>query len=464
MTTKTDIKKLLSKGLTGKEAGKLLLMDNWQVDHRREGFLSDKDISAMKASLKTPQDIKDYNSYVDLYRLVDYTLKDAKILSLEAQNWLQLSSLIISRHLEKHFANVDLLFTPAIVTQKQYDELSSKLRKLLLLEPHSLEEVIISRAQILSPKQYDEWEASDTDLSEIAFFYTNYPDKWSQALSEILELVKSGKLRPVLVEDQKVYTASSWRRGQFKPFKKAEETLERLQKDFQTIDEEEEDKILSQMAFIGEDLYKAGLPEWIEWIDEYKPDLIEGTMARPEGMMQSVRVAIVQNPQPYEVDERGYWIEKGSREANRELNAEEDSKTIESLIYSASERIKAFLSIKAVTEVISEMVGVNFLEDIEEWLQAIEVSVSLFNTSLDSVKTLGIDLPKMKPIKLGQMKPTASSIKYYKERMGLALGSDWYSTAVRSLEYEAEEPDSLAQEFIDELKEALAKERRDGKA
>jgi hypothetical protein len=181
-------------------------------------------------------------------------------------------------------------------------------------------------------------------------------------------------------------------------------------------------------------------------------------------MMQSVRVAIVQNPQPYEVDERGYWIEKGSREANRELNAEEDSKTIESLIYSASERIKAFLSIKAVTEVISEMVGVNFLEDIEEWLQAIEVSVSLFNTSLDSVKTLGIDLPKMKPIKLGQMKPTASSIKYYKERMGLALGSDWYSTAVRSLEYEAEEPDSLAQEFIDELKEALAKERRDGKA
>ena len=53
MTTKTDIKKLLSKGLTGKEAGKLVLQDNWEYDHMRDDFLSERDLSAIKASLKT---------------------------------------------------------------------------------------------------------------------------------------------------------------------------------------------------------------------------------------------------------------------------------------------------------------------------------------------------------------------------------------------------------------------------
>ena len=75
MTTKKDISKLLSKGLTGKEAGRLILEDNWLVDHMREGFLSPKDVSAIKAGLKTTQDIQDYNSYVETYRIIDYSPK-----------------------------------------------------------------------------------------------------------------------------------------------------------------------------------------------------------------------------------------------------------------------------------------------------------------------------------------------------------------------------------------------------
>ena len=85
MTTKTDIKRLLSKGLTGREAGKLALQDFWEQDHFREGFLSDRDLSAIKASLRTSQDINDYNSYMETYKILDYTLKDAHIIALELQ-------------------------------------------------------------------------------------------------------------------------------------------------------------------------------------------------------------------------------------------------------------------------------------------------------------------------------------------------------------------------------------------
>ena len=75
MTTKADIKRLLSKGFTGKEAGRLIFHDNWLADTGRGGFLSEKDVSSLKAGLKGDKDIKEYNSYIRLYKYVDYTLK-----------------------------------------------------------------------------------------------------------------------------------------------------------------------------------------------------------------------------------------------------------------------------------------------------------------------------------------------------------------------------------------------------
>jgi len=39
MATQADIKRLLSKKLTGLEAAKLILQDNVEVDHGRDGLL-----------------------------------------------------------------------------------------------------------------------------------------------------------------------------------------------------------------------------------------------------------------------------------------------------------------------------------------------------------------------------------------------------------------------------------------
>jgi hypothetical protein len=61
------------------------------------------------------------------------------------------------------------------------------------------------------------------------------------------------------------------------------------------------------------------------------------------------------------------------------------------------------------------------------------------------------------------MKPTAKSLRYYQERMAIALGDAWMREAVRSLEYEQAEEGSLAQEMADELAEELEKRAEEAK-
>ena len=92
MVTKTDLKRLMSKGLTGREAAQLVLQDSWEVDHKRPGFLSKADIQRLKQGLRTPADIQEYNRLIHVYQLVDYTLKEARIMALEAIQALLLAS------------------------------------------------------------------------------------------------------------------------------------------------------------------------------------------------------------------------------------------------------------------------------------------------------------------------------------------------------------------------------------
>jgi hypothetical protein len=99
MTTKADINKRIYKGLTGKEGAQLVLQDNWEVDHDREGLLSKKDLSALKSSIRSMKEIEEYNKYVGIYRLVDYTIRDAHIIALEAEKMLLMACREIDEYL-----------------------------------------------------------------------------------------------------------------------------------------------------------------------------------------------------------------------------------------------------------------------------------------------------------------------------------------------------------------------------
>lgn len=456
MTTKKDIRRLIRGGLSGEEAGKLILQDNWLVDRGQEGFLSQSDMAAVKTSLKTSRDIEVYNSYIRLYQLVDYTLKDAKIYALEAQFYLLWLDKLLERLLKKSAYNWLLLFDmPAIVTQKQYEELSQKQRALLLKEPNTLGDVLERRTEEAYPETEEQ----------------SWTEEWRPAIQDIQEMIREGALTPLRVKDKHDIRDFYKREIGYLP---AEDTVEKLEAWLAgELSEEEVDSLLELTVFIGEELYKAALPEWIEWIDTYKPNLDEMTAARPEGMMQAMRVAIIQNPKPDEVDDRGYWVEKDVLGSSKQPDIEEEREQIEAFLNSVKIRIKSFLAIQAVMDAISQIVGVDFLEDMRLWYETIESVVYIFNSDVDSLwgtahawlEDLGLGVDggrKPYQLKLGRMKPTARSLRYYQERMAIALGDDWMREAVFSLEYEPAEEGSLAQEMAEELAEEIELRAKEG--
>lgn len=445
MVKKLELRKLLRGGLSGEEAGKLVLQDNWLADRGQEGYLSQRDMSAIKSSLKTSHDIEVYNSYIRLYELVDYTLKDARIYALEAESYLMWLDKKLTNLLQKSAHNWSLLFDiPAVVTQKQYDELSQKQRELLLEAPVSLVEVLESRAEALpKPEEKQSW-----------------PEEWRPAIQEIQQLITEGKLTPLRVKDSKDIREFYKRDVDYQP---AEDTVERLDAWLAgELSEEEVDNFIELTAFIGEELYQTGLPEWIEWIDTYKPNLDEMTAARPEGMMQAMRAAIIQQPEPEEIDERGYYIEKDIFSSKELPDLEKEKEDIEVFLKAVKSRIKSFLAIQAVMDAISQITGIDFSEDLRQWYREVEAIVTVFNATVDGLflsahgwyEDLGLgDYNKPYQLKIGRLKPTVKSLRYYQERMAIALGDAWMREAVKSLEYEEAEEGSLAHEVSQELSE-----------
>jgi len=461
MTTKADIKRLLSKGFTGKEAGRLIFHDNWLADTGRGGFLSEKDVSSIKAGLRGDKDIKEYNSYIRLYKYVDYTLKDAKILSLEAENFLHFTYMLLHPFEVIDTYRMAYMFTPAIVTQKQYEELKAKQRALKLDQVSSLQELISYLSEVDFEIIVDDDEPEPESESEIDF---QNDERLREAVSTIQELLRAGKLHPLKLKKREDYYDGHKLKIPAQP---VQEVIEMLDKFLTGELQYGEDDSLRMTVFRGKNLYELEELEGFikSWIEEYTPNWDEETSARPLGRMQSQHVAIIQNPQPSNLDERGYWIEKDFFGSYLKPDAKRDSELIASLMKIIRERIKAFLGIQSVLEAISKVIEVDFLEDLEQWRQELQSIVEILNRQIESMdgKWERLGLPELKPIKTGRMKATMATIRYFRERMALALGDNWWEEPRDNFKLEADEPDTLAQEFSEELEEVLAKrEVKDG--
>jgi len=454
MPTKADIKKILSKGLTGKQAGKLIFQDNWLVDTRRGGFLSERDMASLKAGLKTDRDIKEYNSYVRLYRYVDYTLKEVRITALEAESYLYYIYLLLQPYERAEAYRWTSMYIPAIVTQRQYEELSAKQRDIMLKRAMSLQELI----SILSGVGL-EVILDDDEREPVLDFQKD--EKLIQAVGRIKELLKSGKLKPLKLEKWDDYYQAHKLKIPAQPVKEVVEMLDKLLTgEFQY----DEDDSLRLTVFRGQNLYEIEeLGDWIkEEIEVYSPNWDVETGARPEGMMQSRYVAIIQNPLPEDLDKRGYWIERDYLGSTMKRNTQRDTELLTGLMDASKERIKGFLAVQSVLEAICKVIEVDFLEDLEQWREELQSIVEVINRLIDSLdgswERLG--LPELKPIKMGRMKATASTIRYFRERMALALGENWWEEPRDNFKLEADEPDTLAQEFSEELEEVMEQEMR----
>lgn len=471
MVDKKAFEKLISKGLTGKEAGKMIIQDSWLVDRGQEGFLSERDINNIKYSLKKPEDIQTYNNLIETYRIVDFTLKQAHILALEIQRDLLLSSHQLETfHLENRVRWIQLTI-PSIVTQKQYEELKEKQRERRLKEVFCLREILDKRAQDLTPDTIeDEWmEGDEEGIHDYLFDHLQekHPDIWRQTVLEILEVIRQGRIRPVQITGkdqarlervwkqikeaqsdyleepvsdkkdnklrslhlkeekllQELYQAGSNSQSQ----ESLISSLEKLQDGLTS--EDESYKLLEYTYCPADDLYQAGLPEWIQSLDKYIPNLDEETAARPVGMMQSNKVAIIQDPDPEDVNERGYYkdpdhlgkISGLERKISKDVINNDNFTVME---YKATEQLKVLLAYQVVIEAVAEVVGVDFTEDMSDWLDMTETVIDLYNIRTEDLPTY-LDIPKLKPINLNRLKPARKTVRYIQERMAISLGEGW---------------------------------------
>lgn len=501
MTTKTDIKKILSKGLTGKEAGKLILEDSWLYDHGKGDFLSDRDIQAIKASLKTTKDIEDYNSYVETYRILDYTLKDAHIKALEAEVRIGALQSLMYLYLFDSSSELDYLNTPVIMTEKQYQESKARQREMLLKETHSIRDILSDRAKKLYPDRLAEFEKSEANFL-IDFLNEYYLDESNKTISEILDLLRSGQLQPVSLPEKAVqklkdlYAKEEQARARI-PLnqmskeelqeriqkrkwpprdRQAEQELQKLYKEYEkaeltayqtakskysqeslakiismleqlldncSLSVEDQVQILDYTYCSGEDLYQAGLPEWIEWIDEYKP----GYDDRDDKASGS-GVAILLNPSSRQLDERGYF--KGHK---RRLDIKEQSGELDmpegflTGLRKLKEELKIVLSFSSVVEAVSETIGIDFAEDTRGWIQSLKETIDELNDLIERAEYLP-SVPDslkdvLKPIDFDQFRPSAKTTKYLKERLALSLGEGWWPDAKKALLEDLKEKEAL---------------------
>jgi hypothetical protein len=456
MTTKADIKRLLSKGFTGKEAGRLVFKDNWLADTGRGGFLSEKDVSSLKAGLKGDKDIKEYNSYIRLYKYVDYTLKELRIVALEAEVLLHITYRILDAYGMHEAFRLAEMYIPAIVTQKQYEELKAKQRALKLDQVSSLQELISYLSEVDFEIIVDDDEPEPESESEIDF---QNDERLREAVSTIQELLRAGKLHPLKLKKREDYYDGHKLKIPAQP---VQEVIEMLDKFLTGELQYGEDDSLRMTVFRGKNLYELEELEGFikSWIEEYTPNWDEETSARPLGRMQSQHVAIIQNPQPSNLDERGYWIEPDYLGLDVEMDTKRDSESLTIFMNTIRERIKGFLAVKSVLEAISKVIELDFLEDLKQWEEELHVIVKVINAEIGRLdgKWEKLGLPELKPIKIGKMKASPATLRYFRERMAMALGDNWWEAPGENLQLEADEPDTLAQEFTEELEEVMEKE------
>jgi hypothetical protein len=483
MPTKTDVRRLLKKGLTGKEAARLILQDSWKVDNDEEGFLSESDIQAIKSSLKTAQDIEDYTKWVEVYRLIDYSVRDAE----RAYLWIRVRidetvPAVMSFYTAEQVRRLRHA-VPQIVTARQYEDIKAAERQERMEQILSLWDVVdwLDVTQILPEETIQAWERyefEDESEDEDAFYeyvldwlYYKKKDAKSAALyiEYLIELIRGGNLQPVMLsaaEQEEADKAETLRpiyeRKRAKSSKRTTakliRQLERLRDGLMSV---EEGKQLLQYTYCsGQEVYEAGIAQYIEYVDVGHDD-------------PAYSYAILQEERSLFVDSRGYYDPRHQDLILSQLSdldifqgafsrldsGEPGSGLVTALMVRYGEirvLLKGFLAVYSIIEACSEITGIPFIEKLQDWYRGIQALVGEYNFSLERANLSGhyeyYEGPEIKLplLDIERLKPDPEQLQYMRERMAIALGPDWFRDTTLKL---LEESSVLTEEEINEIRD-----------
>lgn len=295
----SDVKRLLRKSkLSGKEAALLLIRNEWELETKGQGFLSDAEIAAAKSNIRPGQHAI-YNDYMRLYELIGYAALDAGRLGLRiAASCGALHPQIFSYISERYMRGARSTLLPHVVTAQEYEERRLAQREHDLLEPVSLGHVLnwyLPQDELASERLLQEAESFEKDIPEDDQTYyeglptyvlreQKEPELARPWLEWLLEMLQSGRLEPVHYTEEaselahgylerntdyaSVYQEQSKRPGGRDTAALIKAIESYLAGELEPI---QLDDRLWDTFVTGPEIYEAGLAKYQEWIDNYEP-------------------------------------------------------------------------------------------------------------------------------------------------------------------------------------------------
>jgi len=448
--TTTAVKRIITKGLTGWQAGKLVLQDMVDTCLGKDGVLTEGEMAAIQAIRMEGTDIRDYNTFMALcrgfhrgYMLAEWACKDA---------CLQIGFLDHALEDAEKRRTVELFEScgPHLVTRRQYDQIVTAQREKKLAFEFDLGYVIEERLYAIAPPEArTAIDEAGVDIESVADFMGAIPEAYrdlcEQAIDQIRQLYVDRKL-PVVYDEQEA--------KEIKPL------LVRWKKN--ALSAEETMNLVDRLYATGQTLYEcAELPEWKTFVDRYQRHWLDDDDER----FRHAYAVAEDCPEIWLDGEGCYkgptppseWITHSTEsllgltrhDGKAGKSVERVGAELKDMLAAAERNIRMFLATKAVLDTAADAVGLDV--DGDDGVLAgpngrLDASIALFNLRLEelneergswqSAETRLEKALKMLPaIDLDGLKPSPDSLTQLKAKiLEDAHGEEWLRTKVASLE------------------------------
>jgi len=446
--TTTAVKRIITKGLTGWQAGKLVLQDMVDTCLGKDGVLTEGEMAAIQQIRMEGGDIRDYNTFMALcrgfhrgYMLAEWACKDA---------CLQIGFLDHALEDAETRRTVELFESCGahLVTRKEYDQIVAAQREKKLAFEFGLGYVVEERFYAIAPPEArTAIDEAGVDVESVADFMgaipKEYRDLCEQAIDQIRQLYVDRKLAVVYDEQEAKEIKpllTRWKKGRLSP----EETM----------------KLLDRLYVTGQTLYNcAELPEWKAFVDRYQRHWFDDDerFRQAYAVMEDCPEVWQDKKGHYKAPTRpGDWITR-----RRELllgligydgeagkSVERVGAELKGQLVAAERNVRMFLAIKAVLDTATDAVGLDVPDDrglLAGPYDRLDAFIALFNLHLEELKEdrkhwqsretrLEKTLRRLPAIDVDGLRPSPDSLTQLKGKiLDDARGETWLQTKVRSL-------------------------------
>ncbi len=187
-----------------------------------------------------------------------------------------------------------------------------------------------------------------------------------------------------------------------------------------------------EISYIKSRLTSQSAAEYNRWIDTYR--IIDRTLQEAHVLALEIILGLTQASRELDRYFVEYLLEVISgvhvmEEAWKKPGFSSAEAVHQAVHTNLRSQLRNYLGLKSIMESVSDMLGVDFAEDLREWYSQIEQQVGLYNNLIRRDTPYARDMPKLRKLRIDTLTPSASSLRYFRERIALGLGAGWQEAA-----------------------------------